>query len=158
MILKSEKIKSFLSEKKHIKAVYIIVIIGVALLCVPSFFEKEETATPYVCEFSNTSAEDIEKILSRISGVGKCSVLITYKSSGEQVTAKDISNGNDEKNVIIGSGSGERPFIIKEEMPEVLGVLVVCDGGGNTKIKNQVTEAVSVLCGVSLNRVKVFER
>lgn len=165
MILKLTEIKEFLGKKKNIKAVYIIVIIGVMLLCFPSFFEKEEKTESIISQSENISAKEIEKILSQISGVGKCHVLITYKSSGEYVTAKDVTRKNDEKsvdtdekNVIIGSGSGEKPFIVRQNSPEVLGVLVVCDGGENAKIKSAVTESVCALCGISANRVKVFEK
>ena len=165
MILKFAKIKEFLSGNKNIKAVYIIVIIGVMLLMAPSFFEKEEKIEAYATESKQISEREIEKILSKISGVGKCHVLITYKSSGEYVTAKDIAKktdekgaDTDEKNVIIGSGSGEKPFIVRQNSPEVLGAVIVCSGGGGAKIKNAVTEAVCALCGINANRVKVFEK
>lgn len=163
MILKSDKIKAFLTEKKNITIIYIIVIIGVIALCLPSFRDKEEVAEEKIT--AEQTEERVEKILAEISGVGKCSVMITYKSSGEYITAKDVTesgdesrSNKDEKNVIVGSGSGERPFVIKEKMPEVLGVVVVCKGGENAKVKKDVSDAVCALCGITANKVKVFEK
>lgn len=159
--LNLEKIKNFLKGKKHIRAAYIIVIIGVVLLVMPSFSGKEEVKGEAEAEAVLISAKEVEEMLSAIKGVGKCRVLITYKSGGEYETAKDISkseSGTDEKNIVIGSGSGEHPFVVKKHSPEVLGAVVVCEGGGSLKVKSAVVEAVSVLCGVAANRVKVFEK
>ncbi len=166
MILKSEKIKAFLSEKKNITIVYIIVIIGVTLLCLPSFFEKEEeprAESGFIsCEITE---KEIEDILSEISGVGRCRVLITYKSTEEYVIAKDVTQSTDgekvnveEKNLSFGSGSGEKPFVLRENMPQIQGVVVVCQGGDSDKIKMNVTDAVSALTGLAKNRIKVFKR
>ncbi len=165
MILKSEKIKAFLSQKKNITVVYIIVIVGVILLCLPSFFQKEEeikTETSFTG--SEISVSEMEKILSEISGVGKCRVLITYESGKEYIIAKDVSKSRDEqredideKNITLGSGNSEKPFVLKENMPKVLGVVVVCRGGDSDKVKMQVTDAVSVLTGLSKNKIKVFK-
>lgn len=166
MILKSEKIKAFLSQKKNIRLVYIIVIIGVTLICLPSFFGKDEapdTESGFIsCEISE---KQMENILSEIEGVGKCRVLITYKSTQEYVIAKDISQSSDEKraelqekNITLGSGSGEKPFVLKENMPALQGVVVVCRGGDSDRVKMNVTEAVSALTGLSKNRIKVFKR
>jgi len=162
MILKSEKIKKFLSQKKNITVVYVIVIIGVIMLSFPSFFQGEEAPDEKSGFTEVVNAEnDMEKILSRIYGVGKCDVLITYKTTSEYIVAKDVSRSDkntDEKSLVTGSGSSEKPFIVKEKMPEIQGVVVVCQGGGNTKIKNDVISAVCALTGLSENRVKVFRK
>ena len=161
MILKSEKIKNFLSRKKNITFIYIIVIIGVVLISFPSVPERKEAAADEtVSGKTAVNGKEIEKILSEICGVGKCKVLITYKNSGEYVTAKDIQKRNgetDEKNLVTGSGRDEKPFIIKEIMPEIRGVVVVCSGGGNTKVKKDVAAAVCALTGIPESRVKVFK-
>jgi len=87
--------------------------------------------------------------------------MVTYKCSKEYIIAKDKSeNGdsNEEKNVVTGSGRDEKPFIIKEEMPKVLGVVVVCEGGADIKVQKNVCEAVCALCGIRADKVKVFKK
>ena len=166
MILKSEKIKTFLSQKKNITIVYVIVIIGIIMLSFPSLFTADEVPEEESGFMQMKDMEkDMEKILSEIYGVGKCRVLITYKSTSEYVPAKDtsISEGEnsrntDEKNLVTGSGSNEKPFIVKEKMPEIQGALVVCSGGENTRVKNDVINAVCALTGLPQNRVKVFRK
>lgn len=170
MLFKSEKISNLLSKKKNIAAVYVIVIIGVILLCAGSFIKPAEKVQPGVKSAQNAELEgDMEKILSQIRGVGRVSVLVTYKSSSASVLAKDVSenisentDGRDvsreEKNVLTGSGSSQAPYVLKEEMPGVLGVVVVADGGGDSGIKREITQAVKALCGISANNIKVFEK
>ena len=37
----------------------------------------------------------------------------------------------------------------------VQGVVIVCEGGGSARVREDVTEAVSVLCGIGANRISV---
>lgn len=170
MQLKQDKIKTFLAKKKNIGVIYAIVILGVLLLSAGSFIKPaQQTETTAKQSTGTELCKDMEKILSKIQGVGNVSVMITYKSSATSVLAKDISesiteneDGKDtkkeEKNVLLGSGSSQKPYVLKEENPRVMGVVVVAKGGGDVKTKREITDAVKALCGISVNNIKVFER
>ena len=149
-------------EKKNKVIIYVILIIGMVLLTLPSFTVGEKKDIKKKNEFSISGRDrELKEILSEIEGVGKCEVMVTYRDSKEYIIAKDISvseGGSEEKNVITGSGSGEKPFIVKEKLPAVLGVVVVCEGGGDIKIRNDVADAVCALCGIAKNKVKVFKK
>ena len=58
----------------------------------------------------------------------------------------------------LGSGSSQKPYVLREENPRVMGVVVVAKGGGDVKIKREITDAVKALCGIGANNIKVFER
>ena len=45
--------------------------------------------------------------------------------------------------------------IIKRDYPEIQGVMIVCEGGDISKVKNEVTNAVCALLGISANNVSV---
>ncbi|MBQ7717709.1 MAG: hypothetical protein IJT38_00185 [Clostridia bacterium] len=170
MLLKQDKIKTFLAKKKNIGVIYAIVIVGVLLLSAGSFVKPAQQTETATAQHTDTRlCKDMEKILSQIQGVGNVSVMITYKSSATSVLAKDTSesttedsDGKDtkreEKNVLIGSGSTQKPYVLKEETPRVMGVVVVAKGGGDAKIKREITEAVKALCSIGANNIKVFER
>lgn len=166
MKLKSEKIDGFLSKKKNITLIYIIVIIGVLLLSISSFLPQDEPKSDTASAALNEKLEQrLSEALSQIRGVGKAHVLITYKSTASSVTAKDTressssaSTDREEKNVIIGSGSAQRPFVLKEEMPKVMGVIVVAEGGNDAGIKREIIQAVKALTGASANNIGVFPK
>ena len=46
----------------------------------------------------------------------------------------------------------------QSENPKAVGVLVVCDGGGNTKVKLDVIYAVSTLLDLSIEKIMVYPK
>jgi stage III sporulation protein AG len=128
--------------------------------------------------YINSLEARLEKVLANVEGIGSVEVMITVKSSKELVPLKDGpytqesmnevdgEGGNrvsskidkDDSTVLIDDGSGESiPYIIKEIEPEILGVLVTAEGGGNVQIKTEIIEAVQVLFSVPAHKVKVMK-
>ena len=165
MILKSLRINELLKKEKNKKLVYVILIIGVILLSLPSFLPQKEAEPSRETVVNERLEERLSDIISEISGVGKVKVMITYKSTSEKRVAKDKNTRNsaneiyeEEKNVLLGSGSEQKPFITREEMPKILGVAVVAEGGGRDDVKAEISRAVRALTGVSANNIAVFSR
>lgn len=128
--------------------------------------------------YVNSLEVRLEKVLANVEGIGSVKVMITVKGSKELVPLKDGpytqesmnevdgEGGNrvsskidkDDSTVLIDDGSGESmPYIIKEIEPEILGVLVTAEGGGNIQIKTEIIEAVQVLFNVPAHKVKVMK-
>lgn len=126
-----------------------------------------------------TDEKEMETILSQIEGAGKVTVMITYSSGKEVVPAydsKSTENSTDEKDSGGGTrsiqqsdqensvvfqdeqGGTKKPVLLKEKMPEVKGVVVVADGGGNPQVCEKLTKAVQVLVDVPIHRIQVFAR
>lgn len=121
--------------------------------------------------------DKLKKTLMKVEGIGDVEVMITLKSSKEQVVLKDspyeqenlnetdeaggsrISSSlkNDEKTVLITNGSGGNvPYVTKEIEASVEGVVVIAEGGGNGKIALDILEAVAVLFNVPAHKIKVL--
>lgn len=155
----------FKGKNKNNSIVYLIVIIGVFFLCIGSFVPQKDASKPQAETKINENLERrLSDILSKIGGVGDVHVMITYKSSASKATAKDKTleqseneNKLSEENIIIG-GSGGAPFIIREDMPKILGVVVVAEGAENTSTKKQILDAVKALTGVSAACIGVFAK
>lgn len=131
---------------------------------------------------NNTESEKIQKsleaILTKIKGAGKVDVMITFFSGNEAVPAYDVkTSGNDtsekdkeggsrsikqsdrESKTIFEEKDGEKkPFIVKELLPKVKGVVIVADGAGDTDVKVSLTRAAEALLDVSSYKIQVFER
>lgn len=116
--------------------------------------------------------------LGKVDGVGKVEVMLTQKSSGEKVVEKDTpitDISTDEKDSTGGvrtsreSTSGEAtvyekdengnqvPYVVKELEPEIFGVLVVAEGGGDPVVVNNITDAVMSLFGIEAHKIKVMK-
>ena len=118
--------------------------------------------------------ENIEDILSKMEGVGKVKVLITYaetssveamynESQSTSTTEETDSNGgtrvvesSDTKKEIITDGSS-LPITKKIMLPKIEGAIVIAEGAGNATTKTNIVQAVSAVTGLSTYKVQVFE-
>ena len=118
-------------------------------------------------EAYTTYLEDrLSRILSQIEGAGEVKVMITLKSSAEKVldkdtesdqetvTEEDSQGGTRTSNDISSdrtsiyeqnSDGSQSPYVSKELLPEIEGVVVIADGGDNAVVVQNITEAVQAL-------------
>ena len=130
----------------------------------------------------NSYTKDLEQrlaqILSGIDGAGKVDVMITLKSSSEKVLDKDVESDQEtttendsqggtrqtgrsnrkESTVYSGGSTNESPYISKELSPEIEGVVVLADGGGNSIVKENITEAVQALFDIAPHKIKIMKK
>lgn len=89
--------------------------------------------------------------------------MITYESYEETVYAYDKNENTDAQGerefrseyIVLDSGDKEDGMKVKVLLPEVRGVAVVCQGGGNPIIKEQIITAISALFNISSNKISV---
>ena len=84
----------------------------------------------------------IRSLCESVRGVGRVSVFVSLESGFESVYAIEEEDGG-EKYVIVGSGSSSEALFITRAAPEVLGIGVVCTGGDNANVRQ---ELISLLC------------
>lgn len=121
--------------------------------------------------------ENLEDILSKIAGVGKVKVLVTYSETSEVVamynekntlnnTEETDTNGgvrkieqtDTDKEIIYEEKNGQKtPITQKVIMPKIEGAIVTAEGASNPAIKTNIIQAVSVATGISTYRIQVFE-
>ncbi|HIX31489.1 MAG TPA: hypothetical protein H9682_05070 [Firmicutes bacterium] len=159
------------------KFVLLMVAVGVLLMMLPSVGgEKgQEAVSPTTAAGAQgysleRTQEEMERIVSSIDGVGRAEIMLTVSSGGRIVYQDDQeisytgSAGVPEdytsrtQTVLTGSGSGETALPTQELYPEYIGAVVVCDGGGRAGTVLKVKEAVSVLTGLSTDRISVVKR
>lgn len=121
--------------------------------------------------------EELEGILSKISGVGQVKVLITYSETSEIVpmynethrestTQESDTNGgvrtiqetDKSKEIIYEENSGEKvPITQKVVLPKIEGALVIAEGANNTSTKVNIIQAVEAVTGLATHKIQVFE-
>lgn len=105
----------------------------------------------------------LAEILEQIDGVGDCQILITADSTAETVYAQNEEQETAEqrtqiqkKYVLLSDSAGERPLIQRVAMPEISGVIVVCDGASGNVIRERVTNAIQAVLNLPANRICVL--
>ena len=135
----------------------------------------------------NHRDRDYEKYLEQktaqtlgvVDGAGKVTVMITLKSTGQKVVEKDQQSTHQttkeadsqgetreseekslDKTTVYSQGTDgtQIPYVSKEKAPEVEGILVIADGGGNAVVAKNLTEAVQALFGVEAHKIKIMKR
>ena len=116
----------------------------------------------------------MEEILGNLDGAGNAKVMITTSGSTEKVVAEEVVQNKQGTEETTGSGTkktsekedverkvvmekGGTPFIIKENKPQVEGVLVLAEGADDVNIKNAIIQSVSSLLDVPVHKIAVYK-
>ena len=143
---------------------------------------KEEKKEELLAVTEETYEELLEKrlteILSCVEGVGKTRVMITMKATGEKIILKETpytrsetseidSEGgsrdvkelsqSDTAVYIEGSDGSKVPYVVQETKPQIEGVIVIAEGGGDIYTVKEIIEAVSALFDVPSHKIKVMK-
>ena len=159
-----------MKKKGSLKVVIIGLSLGITLLLIGGFIfadnknesnEKNDNSSPKLTfyEYKEGIRCEIETICLEVQGVNSAYAVVFFDGVGERLYAQNIQTGNTEKSeyVIIGSGSGAHALYIGESLPQLSGIGVVCDTGGNDSLKNELVALLSAAYGLPLTRIYVSE-
>ena len=104
-------------------------------------------------EYTREVEEKVVEICSRVKGVSNVSVAVSFESGFEYVYARE-DNGDV---VVIGSGSTKSAVKVKEKMPVIGGIGVVCKGGGDPTVQKKLLDLLSAAFGVSSSKIYIAE-
>lgn len=117
----------------------------------------------------------LEKILTSVDKAGKVKVMLSLKNSSEKILAKDESYSESSSkaavkedaesseleristHIFYDTSDGSRPYVVMENMPVVDGAIIVCEGGDDKELVNEITNAVSGLLNIPVHKVKVMK-
>lgn len=149
----------------------VTIITASALICglVLIFFSSlpKEKNNNTVKSRLDAYVEDTEirlcKTISEIEGAGNTKVFITTSNTFETVYASNASVGETssgkttEKSIAYAGSSSynSAPVVVKELCPDIKGVLVVCEGGNDKNVKEEITKSVSIALGISQTKIHV---
>lgn len=149
--------------------------------------KKSENSTAESSNGSASDTQDgvrnlekrLERVLEQVEGVGEVEVMITLRSSGEKIVEKDVKNSGSESEqnqseqgkssanaseqeestvYTRGSDGAEMPYVREVMEPEVAGVIVAAQGGGNSVVAANITDAVMALFGIEAHKIKVMKK
>ena len=118
-----------------------------------------ETSALALDDYADRMAAQLEELLAGVEGAGQTRVMVTLESGEETVYALDETRGEQQgyswEHVILDEGQGDEALVETVWLPAVRGVAVVCQGGDDPAVQARLTEMVSVLLGVSTNRISI---
>ena len=98
-------------------------------------------------------------MIGSIQGAGQVKVAVTLEAGPQTVYALDETdrgeNGSEIQHILLEDSSGQNALVEMVWEPEIRGIAVVCEGAADIQVQAQITEAVSVLTGVSSNRISI---
>lgn len=169
----SNSVKDMAERLKKDKKALVTVIVGILgmllimLSELPLFSSSAEdvNVNAYIYHNENLEAE-VEKLLSKVNGAGKVSVMLTYESDEEKIYATDTEtevqgenkSQNSSRHIIVDSSSGETGLVVKTIYPEIRGVAIVCSGADNPVVRSEISALVSALFDIGSNRISIARR
>ncbi len=103
-----------------------------------------------VQDYCTRIEKSLEDFLGRIDGAGEVKAYITAESSERYVYATegrrstaDNKTEEEEKYVMIGSGSEKNALIESVKIPKVTGAVILCSGGDSAVVREKLYSAVS---------------
>ena len=126
----------FLNDKKKI-IIFVVALVGVLLMLISIPTEKNKSEENVGENYKEELEEELTKLCSRIDGVGKCTVNVSF-SVGESYKY-----------------SGNK--LISTTPPKIDGVVVIAEGADKTTVKKDITECMTSLFDIGTNRVCVLK-
>lgn len=116
---------------------------------------QKPTASAQIEAYEAQMERRLTELIERMDGAGQAQVMVTFEATGETVYALDeriSQDGSTQSEHVLAGG---QPVTREMLLPTVQGVAVLCQGGDDVVVQAHVTEAVSVLLGITTNRISV---
>ncbi len=166
-----DELNKFFNRLKNDKKAMLILIIGLAGMLLILFSDTSSKIKADETASSNDNtiyseyelSRQVENLIENIDGAGKCKAMITYNCYEETVYAQNQNESLQPDGakdfageyIVIGSNNNEEGLALKIIMPEIKGVAIVCSGGDNPLVKEQIISSLSALFNISTNRISV---
>lgn len=173
--------KDRFSRKTLVTILVVVGFIGIFLIFLSDIIGSSNKSSNTDTSSANTSSvyiqnteKRLENVIGSINGVGRVKVMVTVESGVENIYETDNKNSNEKQqntgqsaniqensrnessHVIVDKTSGgQEALLTKQIEPTILGVVIVCDGGNNSEVKEDVIRSVSTALGLPTNRISV---
>ncbi len=175
-------INRYISKLRSPKILIIGGVLGILLIFLSSFSGKESSSQKAktqngalsVEQYRKQLEEDICDMVKDITGSRKVTVVVTLESgirysyadtkeeTASDKTEKEVKSSDTELKesyITVKTGDGgEQALLITEQMPEIRGVAIVCEGGDNEFINEKIENTVTAALNITSKRVYICGR
>ena len=150
------------------RAVGLVLLAGLLLLLLPtgkSSGQERQTSDDTQLYSLEETEQRMAQLLGRMSGVGRVQVMLTLKTGPTLQLAQDMDLEQEEGSlrqrsqpVTVNRGSGKQEVVVTQRLyPTYQGAVVVCQGAGDSRVRLRVMETVTVLTGLSSDKISVVQ-
>ena len=172
-----DKIKCFFSGQQKTKLIMILGITGIVLIMLSEFIpasngndEETPVSNDVVTEDTYAYKKQVEselyKIISQRKGVGELDVMVTIEGTTEYVYAEELNTDNDkdgektseqyQNKIVMNEIDGNKEALVKKVIkPQISGVIIVCQGGGDLSLKERLITAAATALNLPSSRICV---
>lgn len=140
--------------------------------------DKGNAFTDESMEYCLALEARIEELLSVMDGVGKVQAMVTVSASREMIVEKDEPVNRATVTEADGSGGSrstnessyeyetifetdsegnKTPYVVKQIEPEIQGITVVAQGGGNAIVQKNISDVLEALFHIEAHKIKVVK-
>lgn len=150
------------TKDKKIRNIFLPAVIGILLVAI-SFMpsdkqnEKENPEAFSIEEYRKEKEKELKSFITKIDGIEKCSVMISYRDSGTTVFSynrKTTDEKEEAEIAMLRENGDEHPVTEKISLPEISGITVIADGKKGMEI--MLARAVSAAVGTGIHNVEVI--
>lgn len=146
---------------------FILILIISELIPKKQELKISENEDVFYENYSANLEKKLEEIVSAIQGAGNCKIMVTLDTGEENIYAKQAKNLNEDRSesskssdeyeyvVLKSSSSKEEGMLLKVVEPNVRGVAIVCQGGDDPLIKEDIISAVSAVLDIKTNKISI---
>lgn len=151
-----EKLQAALSRLKGKKYVILILLLGLALLLLPTGGEKKTARIEDTDAGSPGFSLEAEEArlctsIQALKGVEAAQVLLSLESTAE----RELAETSEGPLVVSNGGSGEQTVELRYIYPEYRGAVVVWRGTGGTGTQLDITQVTAAFTGLSSDKITV---
>ena len=164
------KLEKWTGLLKKYRLAALVVLLGVVLMLLPTCGKAQTSGDSSELPGETYSLEETEQrmaeVLGTIDGVGRVRIMLTLRAGSSLRLAEDSSLSDStggqtkqEKQVLtVNRGSGRQEVVVTQQLyPTYQGAVVVCEGAGSSTVRLAVVNAVSVLTGLSSDKISVVK-
>ncbi|MBR2175697.1 MAG: hypothetical protein IJ861_01970 [Clostridia bacterium] len=178
-------IPKLLSSDRALSIIVITGLIGIGLIFISSSLsppsvsdaqpDESELTSDELLDYRTQISEELGNMLASMDGVGRTKVMVTISGTVRNVYATDVDvndrqtsrkSGSDENAdnqnterrsciVIRQKDGSEKALTIGQLMPEIKGVLIICDGGDNEQVRDNIVRAVAAALDINDSHICV---
>lgn len=179
-LLTKEKIDEVLKRLKQPRMIVIIGLAGILIIGLSTCFSGFDNGKTVNAgefdrdEYLRQMEDNVRSVVYGITGDKKPTVVITLKNGIRYSYADDTksdqsktdgektvqsSNRNETNHITVKTSSGEeKALVITENMPEIRGVAIVCNGGDDEIIAQEIRSSVMAALDITEKRIYITGR
>lgn len=147
------ELKKLLASAKDKKLMILVGVLGILLLLLGQMgggAKRQESGLPDAEAYKTALEAELTALCEEVAGVGQARVLVTLSGTEMAVYEKNETASGQ---TLATTGGGA--LLLYYELPRVMGVAVVCDGGDSQRVKRELTSLLCASLDVESHRVCV---